>query len=156
MNGGAIALEDSEQNKADIENPSLLSRVIRGCTFDQGKAIKAGGGGLSISNIANLQLENSLFSNNSAEHGGGGILFNCNDYGSNYDQCSLSINNCTFRANSAKTEGGAIKWNFYEPYFSDDTVFKDDNTAGIYGDLIAGVAKYLVRIEKFETNQKKI
>lgn len=45
--------------------------------------------------------------------------------------------------NTAGIEGGAIKWNFYEPLMRLDNKTFSGNKAGVYGDDIACVAKYL-------------
>ena len=50
-------------------------------------------------------------------------------------------------------EGGAIKWNFHEPIIGKNVQFIN-NSAYIYGDNIASVAKSLVKVDYNPTRMK--
>lgn len=50
-----------------------------------------------------------------------------------------------FRDNVAKIEGGAIKWDWLEPTMSNTIL--ENNTALVYGDNIASVAKHLYQLD---------
>ena len=56
------------------------------------------------------------------------------------------IENTSFINNTAFIEGGAIKWNLYEPKLKNVMLLQ--NVAGIYGNDVASVAKYLIPIDK--------
>ena len=62
--------------------------------------------------------------------------------------CSLTLNDIIFADNAASVQGGAIDWNFYEPSMSGITFV--NNSAGVYGNDIASVAKFLVQLQPSE------
>lgn len=87
---------------------------------------------------------------------GGAIFFSCSEYyGTDQSKCSLALNNVNFTQNRAEIQGGAVKWTFFEPTLSKSVNF-NGNTAGIYGDNIASMAKSLVKIYKNQTSYKTL
>lgn len=54
-------------------------------------------------------------------------------------------NSISFTNNTALTEGGAIKWNIYEPSMSTSKISFLYNSAGVYGNDVASVARELKR-----------
>ena len=81
-------------------------------------------------------------------------MFRCNNFGDKFSLCNLRIHHTRFEGNKAGQEGGAIKWNFYEPQMINITF--SNNTAGLYGDEIASVARSLVKIDKKDIGLKKL
>ena len=120
-----------------------MSYKITNCTFSSSRSL-TNGGAIALSNMPNVEISSTTIFNNSAKVNGGAIFFYCDNFGLNYEVCSLKIKNTTFKGNRADQEGGAIKWNFYEPQMSGINFV--DNKAGIYGDNIAAVAKKLVQV----------
>lgn len=55
----------------------------------------------------------------------------------------------------ARIEGGAIKWNFYKPKMTHNVLF-EGNTAFMYGDSIASIPKYFIKIDPQQENLKGI
>ena len=85
--------------------------------------------------------------NNDASNAGGAILFSCVNIGvTTSDWCSLTISNTLIVNNTAGQAGGAIKWNSYEPTLINVTF--GNNSAAVYGNDMASVAKYLVQISE--------
>lgn len=88
---------------------------------------------------------------NTALKSGGAIYFSCLAIIDN-GICQLTIQKSLISNNHAKLEGGGLKWNYFEPTMKDIN-FKN-NTAEVYGDDIASVAKYLIRINKEQIGSK--
>ena len=120
-----------------------MSYKIIDCIFSNSIS-KTNGGAIAFYNIPNVEIYSTTFFNNSAKVNGGAINFYCENFGINFEICSLKIRNCIFHKNNADQDGGAIKWNFYEPYIAGSKFI--NNKAGIYGDDIASVAKKLVQV----------
>jgi hypothetical protein len=64
--------------------------------------------------------------------------------------CNLLIQFSNFDSNVAQIEGGAIKWDFFEPLDLLSTNNFTNNTAQVYGNDIASVAKYLLPINSLK------
>lgn len=104
---------------------------------------------MSLENVGNVFIKDSKFMSNVASKAGGAVLFSCVNNGvTTSDWCSLEISNTVIISNKAGISGGAIKWNSYEPSLINVTL--KNNSASVYGNDIAGVAKYLVQISKDE------
>lgn len=69
-------------------------------------------------------------------------------------QCKLFIENSTFSENFALNQGGAIKWDYYEPEMKN--VRFSNNSAGLMGPDISGVAKRVVQIEEKDLGKSKL
>ena len=78
------------------------------------------GGVLKLVN-ANASIFNSTFDSNSAGTEGGALYLSCEDQA--LLSCFYNISQTTFTNNSATLNGGAIKYDFYRPEVSLDTVF---------------------------------
>ena len=140
--GGALYFTESQSNK----DPTNLI-LIDSCTFLNNSNIN--GGAISFDNVGNIVIRGSIFNGNTASNAGGAIIFSCQNNGLNSsDQCSLAISKTVFSGNRALQVGGAIKWNMYEPSFANVTM--TNNSAAIYGNDNASVAKYLVQITEPE------
>lgn len=101
------------------------------------------GGGLSLINVAKVQITDTIFDKNYANNSGGAIYFSCSkNFATNLDKCSLNIEGTRFINNLAQVEGGAIKWDFFEPTMINNEY--QGNSAGVYGDKIASVANKLI------------
>ena len=143
---GALMITEDLSNK---ENSNSL--IIDKCTFLNNS--NSNGGGLSLINVGRVTVTRSIFQSNRALNSGGGIYFSCGDFGNpQLGMCSLNITETIFRNNLAGETGGGIKWDFYEPVFSNVSFL--NNSARIYGDDVASVAKYLVKTTKNDTNIK--
>ena len=122
---------------------------INSCTFVNNSNIN--GGAISLMNVGYVQITNGTkFSGNTARINGGALYFYCNKYGLDLSKCSLNITNTSFSSNLAGSYGGALNWDINEPTMKNVTMVK--NQAGIYGDQIASVAKFLVQIPQSELN----
>ncbi|TNV88099.1 hypothetical protein FGO68_gene17538 [Halteria grandinella] len=129
LGGGALTLEKSDQSgKALIMNSTFRNSTAR-----------TNGGAISLNNYPLTELRNISVVNNKAGRGGGIYYASKATY-----QCMLSIEGSSFIGNRADIEGGAIKWMHYEPQIINVAYL--NNSAKIYGDNIASVAKDLVQI----------
>lgn len=90
-------------------------------------------------------MQNTSFLGNNATNDGGALHFSCSDFGNDLSKCSLNISDTIFKDNFAVHDGGAIKWNFYAPTYYKGTIFVN-NTAKVYGNNTASVAKTLIQI----------
>ncbi|TNV88144.1 hypothetical protein FGO68_gene4654 [Halteria grandinella] len=142
LGGGALIFEQSD---ADRNNTALIKR----CTFNDSSSLSHGGG-MAILNVEKIEVTESLFSNSRAEMSGGAIYYSCS---SEYQPCSVKITRSNFRGNRAGSEGGAIKWTHFEPILSQNANF--NNSAALYGDDMAGIARFLVEIDKSQVGFKR-
>ena len=62
--------------------------------------------GAILSNDHILNIENSVFQNNTSGSNGGALILQCESF----DNCRFNLTNNTFTYNSAKSDGGAISW----------------------------------------------
>ena len=137
------------EDLSNKDNTNTL--IIDKCTFLNNS--HSNGGAMSLINVGRVTVSNSVIQSNTALNSGAGIYFSCADFGNPLlGMCSLNIMETVFRNNLAGETGGGVKWDFYEPTFS-NVSFKN-NRARIYGDDVAAVAKYLVKIT--EDDLKKI
>ena len=166
MSSGSIQMFDSQILNSTspiggalyITDPSRVK--IQNCSFSESSAENFGGA-IFIANSKESstvpQIENCIFSNNSANKGGavytrdsvlnitdsyfehnsavegGGVFIES----SNYNYNSSSISNCSFANNSAATNGGCIIWKSLKPqlefnYYS--------NNSALYGAQVASYA----------------
>ncbi|TNV88085.1 hypothetical protein FGO68_gene10378 [Halteria grandinella] len=143
--GSALIVEQTTKKGQLLQQPTLevFRNNFTNC-FSQ-----TNGGAITLINYEYAWLRYNTFTSNTALKAGGAIFYSCT---TNY-LCVMEITNCTFKHNYANIEGGAIKWTKSEPQFSDDVIFIN-NTAGIYGDDLASVARVLVRITDQELGKK--
>ncbi|TNV88103.1 hypothetical protein FGO68_gene7380 [Halteria grandinella] len=130
LGGGAIALEKSDQSGTAI----IINSTFKNCSA------RTNGGAISLNSYPMTELRELSVTNNKAARGGGIYFAGKASY-----QCVLNIDTSSFQGNRADIEGGAIKWKYFEPYLRN--VAFSNNSAKIYGDNIASVAKNLVMIE---------
>jgi hypothetical protein len=130
---GALTLSQSVKNKATSNSFFFTNVTFESCSGPRG-------GALSLQDIENVKVSQSLFQRNQAETMGGAINFFCQNYKRDLNKCSLDIDKTRFVQNTAGIEGGAIKWNFYEPVMDLSTITFSSNKAGVYGNDIAAVA----------------
>lgn len=142
--GGALSITESSSTKNKYTG---YRYVISNCTFKNNSA--SNGGALYFEDVSRIYIGSStLFDSNYANENGGAIDFYCSEFGvSNFNSsCSLTLSdNVVFMNNKADEEGGAIKWNQYEPIMTVVKISFVNNSAGVYGNNIASVAKYLQR-----------
>ncbi|TNV74984.1 hypothetical protein FGO68_gene9839 [Halteria grandinella] len=134
-----------------LEDAQIDDIVMNDCIFENSHSSN-NGGALSLIDVRSMTISNSIFKNNKASLNGGAIAFSCNSTLILLYPCNLDLKNTKFKDNHAGFEGGAIKWNYYEPTFNQVTF--ENNSAKEYGDDIASIAKYFVRIEKSQIGQK--
>ena len=112
VGGGALMITEDLSNK-DKTNTLIIDK----CTFLNNS--HSNGGAMSLINVGGMTITNSVFQSNIAMNSGAGIYFSCADFGNpQLGMCSLNITETIFRNNLAGETGGGIKWNFYEPTFS--------------------------------------
>ncbi|TNV88143.1 hypothetical protein FGO68_gene8974 [Halteria grandinella] len=140
--GGALVLEQS-----DIERNN--SALIKRCIFNESSSLNHGGG-MAILNVQSVEISESNFTNSRAEKSGGAIYYSCH---ADYQPCRVNITSSNFKGNRARSEGGAIKWTHFEPISMPQNQFIN-NSATLYGDDIAGIARYLVQIDKSQLSLK--
>ncbi|TNV88206.1 hypothetical protein FGO68_gene9945 [Halteria grandinella] len=105
--GGAIYLVGIGNGTGEILQQSLISNS----TFFNNKALQDSGGALSISNVANLTLQNNTFTYNTASEQGGALFTSCNTL-----DCNFTIDKSNvFISNQAGQSGGAIQWQNVAP-----------------------------------------
>jgi len=132
--GGAVAIQGAY---------TTIDRTV----FKNNKAYNYGGA-LDI-NVANVNVMNSIFENNTAGNGnGGGIdFYNCN-YGKVY--------NCTFINNSAIGAGGALNYNGGSSTLTiDNCVFENNSATTNGGALNLQQNSVTVKNSIFNTNTAK-
>lgn len=95
-------------------------------------------------NTVSVHFINVNFTGNHASELGGGLYVDCSPL-YHYPCNQISVENTTFTNNTSGKEGGGIKWTYYEPQFMG--VKFNGNQAAVYGDNIASVAKWLVKID---------
>ncbi|TNV74976.1 hypothetical protein FGO68_gene3741 [Halteria grandinella] len=144
LGGSAIILEQTSHPGFEINQ--LMVQIYR--NHFQNCYSKTKGGAISIINYDLAFLYDNVFINNSARVAGGALYYSCAELYS----CYMKIQKATFRDNYAHIEGGAIKWTTKEPEFIDIQFI--NNSAAIYGDNIASVARVLVRITEEELGKK--
>ena len=130
--GGAICSLNEESNIN-----------INGATFDGNKAVETIDGkylyGGAVYSQSNLNVENSKFTNNSADDNGGAI----------YSSKAFEINKSEFNKNSSKKSGGAV----YAPAKTDikDTKFSENKAK--WGGAIANFSDLSIKNATFEKNE---
>ncbi|TNV88142.1 hypothetical protein FGO68_gene675 [Halteria grandinella] len=142
--GGSLILEQNE-NLGKIKQ----SGYIADCQFLNSQALYSGAA-LTVLSLPLLEVIRTKFDSNVAQKNGGGVYFSCGDH----YQCDLILQDSEFSNNHAGVEGGAMKWTYYEPQYRNLTY--KNNTAKIYGDKIASVAKQLVKIDESFIGRKSI
>ena len=120
-----------EENKSVLDRFLIKSSIFQNCSSTIGGAI-------AFFNLGNVAIEDTIFLENQVSKAGGAIAMMCDNFGRDFNKCSLRIKDTLFLRNWALIEGGAIKWNFYEPQM-DNLTFRY-NYAGEYGDNIASIA----------------
>ncbi|TNV88127.1 hypothetical protein FGO68_gene3291 [Halteria grandinella] len=141
--GGALSISDASNNKTKTKSVIIESTHFEGCSST------TNGGALALYDVSGAEIRGgTVFMGNTASLAGGAVYFKCNDHGTDFSMCQLNITDTKFENNYAKVEGGALKWNIYEPSFQHVTY--KNNSAGIYGNDIASVAKTLLKISREE------
>ncbi|TNV88001.1 hypothetical protein FGO68_gene2384 [Halteria grandinella] len=144
--GGALIIQYTE----DVQTNQV---ILQNLTFENCSS-QIDGGGLKLQDVKNIQITGTQFSKNTAKKSGGAIYFTCNISGNLEYPCKLTLSDVSFEENHSNLEGGAIKWDYYEPIIVRNVTFSK-NSANLYGDDIASVAKYLKRIQKDQIGSKR-
>ncbi|MDR1529407.1 MAG: hypothetical protein LBS40_03260 [Burkholderiales bacterium] len=103
-----ITLDGNNANRILIaQDNAITSLTFSGLTFQKGKAVNSSGGAIYVYGITNVTINNSVFDQNQAEHGGAIYVVGTN----------VTINNSVFTNNKTNNgSGGAI--NASLAYFS--------------------------------------
>lgn len=131
--GGAICSLD--------ENSTIN---VNGASFDGNKAVKTKDGkylnGGAIYSQSNFSVDNSKFTNNSADNNGGAI----------YSYKTYTINKSEFNKNTSKNSGGAIYVLKNAPATITNTKFEENKAK--WGGAIANYAKSNIKNSNFDKN----
>lgn len=171
-NGGAAYLENAELTFADSSFTNNSATEFGGAIYvDQSSSVVVdnieftgnsvesedkGNGGAIFSLNGNVQVNESIFTENTSKRNGGAIAIASDNVRDDSVQ-QLSISNSEFVSNTAEKKGGAVFWYDYEPndrkgdLAIERTTFKD-NKANMGGAIYAENA-FTVTGSQFTKNQ---
>lgn len=172
QNGGAAYLENAELTFADSSFTNNSATEFGGAIYvDQSSSVVVdniaftgnrvesedkGNGGAIFSLNGNVQVNESIFTENTSKRNGGAIAIASDNVRDDSDQ-QLSISNSEFVRNTAEKKGGAVFWYDYETndrkgdLAIEQTTFKD-NKANMGGAIYAENA-FTVTGSQFTKNQ---
>jgi len=142
-------------NTSSIPDDWDADITIKGITFHEGvnktTIVTAGGGGLIVrTNLSNINVEDSIFSNNFSAGYGGGVY-------ANSSHGNVTLTNNTFNVNSAlMSGGGAAAYTLYGNVTLTNNTFSgnsaDDGGGGVYARSESQLSKVTLTNNTFSTN----